>query len=78
MFSYPRKGLVNTDDPEMVRVQLGPNDVRSFRRRDADEIMKATPGAFILGDQAESEPDEPASAKGRRSAANKAREPKAE
>jgi hypothetical protein len=39
----------------MVRVQLKPNDIRSYRRADVEEVLKATPGAFIVGEQAEDE-----------------------
>lgn len=49
--NLPRKGQPNTEPPDMVRVQLKENDVRSYRRRDAEEILKQTPGAFILGEQ---------------------------
>ena len=38
---------------EMVRVQLKENDVRSYSRQDAEKILAATPGAFILGEDAE-------------------------
>lgn len=86
--SMPRKGTVRTDPPDMVRVQLKPNDIRSYRRADAEELLKVTPGAFILGegpddadDHEVAEPDR-STARGRRAAPNKARttepaEPKA-
>lgn len=48
--NMPRRGETNTDPPDMVRVQLKPNDVRSYRRRDAEKILTSTPGAFILGE----------------------------
>ena len=46
----PLKGTVNTEPPDMVRVQLKPNDIRSYRRRDAEEILAANAGAFIVGE----------------------------
>ena len=67
--SQPRMGTVNTEAPDMVRVQLKPNDVRSYRRRDAEQILASTPGAFILGEQADDAP------KTKRAAPNKARTP---
>lgn len=66
--SHPRHGASNSEAPDMVRVQLKPNDVRSYRRRDAEQILANTPGAFILGEQ----PEE-AAPKARRAAPNKAR-----
>lgn len=66
--SQPRMGTVNTEAPDMVRVQLKPNDVRSYRRRDAEQILASTPGAFIVGEQAED-----VSRKAKRAAPNKAR-----
>lgn len=85
MLSYPRRGITRTDDPDMVRVQLKENDIRSYRRVDVDEILKATPGAFILGAQEHDDEDvedeaptqRGTSARSRRSAApNKARQTK--
>ena len=75
--SMPRKGLTRTEPREMVRIQLKPNDVRSYTRQEAEELIAATPGAFIVGEgpddaDAESEPKTKA-----RSAPNKARQPKA-
>lgn len=67
---------------EMVRVQLKDNDIRSYERSDAEAVMAANPGAFILGDQATDDDHEAAepdrsTARGRRasgrSAPNKAR-----
>lgn len=71
--SMPRKGAVNTEPPDMVRVQLKPNDIRSYRRRDADEILAQTPGAFIIGEQEDDEIVESAP-RAKRSAPNKARQ----
>lgn len=68
--SYPRHGTVSSEAPDMVRVQLKPNDVRSYRRRDAEQILASTPGAFIVGEQSED-----VSRKARRTAPNKARTP---
>lgn len=72
--NVPRKGLTNTEPPDMVRVQLKPNDIRSYRRRDAEELLAAGtyPDAFILGEQPDDATEE-APAKARRSAPNKAR-----
>ncbi len=72
--SMPRKGTVRTEPREMVRVQLKENDVRSYTREEAEELIAKTPGAFIVGERTE----DAAPAKGRRSAPNKARQPKAE
>lgn len=77
--SMPRKGITRTDEPDMVRVQLKPNDIRSYRRADTEELLKANPGAFIIGEGPDSgenheapEPDR-STARGRRAAPNKAR-----
>lgn len=72
--SMPRKGVVRTEPRNMVRVQLKENDVRSYTREEAEELIVKTPGAFIVGER----PEDEAPAKGRRSAPNKARQPKAE
>lgn len=72
--TVPRKGIVNTEAPDMVRVQLKPNDIRSYRRRDTEEILAANPEAFIIGEQEEAEKAAPVKAS--RSAPNKARQPK--
>lgn len=42
-----------TEPRVMVRVQLKPNDIRSYERSDADVILAANPGAFIIGDPGE-------------------------
>ena len=79
--SMPRKGLVRTEAPDMVRVQLKDNDIRSYRRADAEEILAQSPGAFIIGEQPEDDAAEAApkpSAKAQRTAPNKARQPKSE
>lgn len=78
--SMPRKGLTSSEAPDMVRVQLKPNDIRSYRRRDANDVLKANPGAFIVGegpddgaDTTAPEPDR-STARGRRAAPNKGRQ----
>lgn len=75
--SMPRKGLTRDEPPDMVRVQLKPNDIRSYRRRDAEELLAAGtyPDAFIIGEQADdaAEVAEPSPAKAQRQAPNKAR-----
>ncbi len=76
--SMPRKGTVRTDPPDMVRVQLKENDIRSYRRADVEEALKSTPGAFILGQgpddagEHEAAPPDPSTARGRRSTASSA------
>jgi len=61
----------------MVRVQLKPNDMRSYERSDAEAMLAANPGAYIVGEQgdpskeAEAKPE--AETKAKASAPNKAR-----
>ena len=55
----------------MVRVQLKPNDVRSYSRQDAEKIIAQTPGAFILGERTD---DQSGGSKAQVSAPNKARQ----
>lgn len=76
--SYPRKGLLRTEPREMVRVQLRANDIRSYSREDAEELIARTPGAFIVGarptnEEAADDLKAKAGAKAQRSAPNKAR-----
>lgn len=70
--SMPRKGTVRTEPREMVRIQLKPNDIRSYTREEAEELIAKTPGAFIIGEEPGDEPK----VKAQRSAPNKARQPK--
>lgn len=45
---------VANDPREMVRVQFGPNDTRSYTRLEAEKLISggSVPGAIIVGDQA--------------------------
>ena len=72
--SYPRKGLVRTEPRDMVRVQLKPNDIRSYTREEAEELVAKTAGAFIVGEQDDPAIDATAPNKGRRSASSKPRQ----
>lgn len=71
--SYPRKGLFRTEPREMVRVQLRANDIRSYSREDAKELIARTPGAFIVGVRPT---NDEAPTKASRAAPNKARRAK--
>lgn len=75
--SMPRKGLVSTEPRDMVRVQLKPNDVRSYTRDEAEEMIAAGQAEFIVGEQAaEDEGDAGEKAprvRSQRAAPNKAR-----
>lgn len=74
--SHPRKGIVNTEAPDMVRVQLKPGDIRSYRRRDAVQVLESTPGSYIVGEEATpAPPDNGVDEKERVDAPNKARRP---
>lgn len=89
--SMPRKGIVNTEPRDMVRIQLKPNDIRSYTRQEAEELIAKTPGAFIVGeeegqalsgegktfDEAAEDFKAKAGVKAARTAPNKARQPKA-
>jgi hypothetical protein len=65
---------VANDPRDMVRVQLSPNDTRSYTRMEAEKLIEggSVPGAYILGEQPDDATEE-APAKARRSAPNKAR-----
>ena len=56
---HPAGGpTVEEERTEMLRVKIGPNDIRRVNPRDKDEFMAAYPGAEVLdGAPAEYEPD---------------------
>ena len=73
--TIPMKGTVSTEPRDMVRVQLKPNDVRSYSRRDSERIITTTPGAFVVGEQGAkpASPDDEMAEKAQPDAPNKAR-----
>lgn len=82
--NYPRRSPVRDEPRDMVRVQLKPNDVRSYERSEVEGLKAQYPDAFIVGEQdAEEEaptPDAPAKAqptapnKGRQTAPSKGKD----
>lgn len=75
----PRKRAA--DEPrEMVRVMLKPNDMRSYERSEAEELIAQTPGAYIVGEQTDAPAPAETAARtaARRPAANRSRQTKAD
>ena len=51
--SLPRIVEDRSEPREMVRVQFKENDIRSYTRKEAEAMIGANPGAFIVGESAE-------------------------